>query len=261
MSDTHQDEVVDVHEDDVERERREARERAYQDVSLRAVELLANAQRAADEAVAEAQSYARDLEETAREQYRVILQRANEAARSTAVVSRPRRRGRRETAPTGRMPCRPPTRPRPPRPSSSTTCAPTPGSRTRSSGPSWVPSTTSSTSWPSWRRPVTSLLRRGRRPHDHGAARTPAGPPMQTLDLDGHEARSRRTGIRRADGRRAARGGAAAVARATVVVFGDAKAYERFMGAGACSSRPASSTRSGCRSRAGCSTLAAAPAT
>ena len=84
MSDTHQDEVVDVHEDDVERERREARERAYQDVSLRAVELLANAQRAADEAVAEAQSYARDLEETAREQYRVILQRANEAARSTA---------------------------------------------------------------------------------------------------------------------------------------------------------------------------------
>ena len=84
MSDTHQDEVVDVREDDVERERREARERAYQDVSLRAVELLANAQRAADEAVAEAQSYARDLEETAREQYRVILQRANEAARSTA---------------------------------------------------------------------------------------------------------------------------------------------------------------------------------
>jgi hypothetical protein len=84
VSDTHQDEVVDVHEDDYERERREARERAYQDVSLRAVELLANAQRAADEAVAEAQSYARDLEETAREQYRVILQRANEAARSTA---------------------------------------------------------------------------------------------------------------------------------------------------------------------------------
>ena len=84
MSDTHQDEVVDVHENDVERERREARERAYQDVSLRAVELLANAQRAADEAVAEAQSYARDLEETAREQYRVILQRANEAARSSA---------------------------------------------------------------------------------------------------------------------------------------------------------------------------------
>ena len=89
MSDTHQDEVVDVHEDDYERERREARERAYQDVSLRAVELLANAQRAADEAVAEAQSYARDLEETAREQYRVILQRANEAARSAAGSAPP----------------------------------------------------------------------------------------------------------------------------------------------------------------------------
>ena len=85
MSDTHQDEVVEAHEADYERERREARERAYQDVSLRAVELLANAQRAADEAVAEAQSYARDLEETAREQYRVILQRANEAARSGAA--------------------------------------------------------------------------------------------------------------------------------------------------------------------------------
>lgn len=84
MSDTHQDEVVDVREHDVERERREARERAYQDVSLRAVELLANAQRAADEAVAEAQSYARDLEESARDQYRVILQRANEAARSAS---------------------------------------------------------------------------------------------------------------------------------------------------------------------------------
>ena len=52
----------------------------FQDVSLRAVELLAKAQRAADEAVAEAQSYARDLEESAREQYRQILQRAQSAA-------------------------------------------------------------------------------------------------------------------------------------------------------------------------------------
>jgi hypothetical protein len=66
-----------------EPDRREARERAYQDVSLRAVELLAKAQKAADEAVAEAQSYARDLEETAREQYRHILQRAHEAARAS----------------------------------------------------------------------------------------------------------------------------------------------------------------------------------
>jgi hypothetical protein len=76
--------VVDAPEASGDRERREARERAYQDVSLRAVELLAKAQRAADEAVAEAQAYARDLEETAREQYRHILQRAHEAARGVA---------------------------------------------------------------------------------------------------------------------------------------------------------------------------------
>ncbi len=88
MSDTHHEtevgEVVDSPENPGDRERREARERAYQDVSLRAVELLAKAQRAADEAVAEAQAYARDLEETAREQYRHILQRAHEAARGAA---------------------------------------------------------------------------------------------------------------------------------------------------------------------------------
>jgi hypothetical protein len=81
VSDTQQEQVVEVDEN---RERREARERAYQDVSLRAVELLAKAQRAADEAVAEAQSYARDLEQTAREQYRHILQRAHEAAREAS---------------------------------------------------------------------------------------------------------------------------------------------------------------------------------
>ncbi|HET6966982.1 MAG TPA: hypothetical protein VFI44_01840 [Ornithinibacter sp.] len=84
MSDTQHDEAVHVAdmEDERDRERREARELAYQEVSLRAVELLASAQRAADEAVAEAQSYARDLEETAREQYRHILQRAHDAARA-----------------------------------------------------------------------------------------------------------------------------------------------------------------------------------
>lgn len=84
MSDTQHDEAVHVANPEAERdrERQEAREMAYQEVSLRAVELLASAQRAADEAVAEAQSYARDLEETAREQYRHILQRAHEAARA-----------------------------------------------------------------------------------------------------------------------------------------------------------------------------------
>ncbi len=59
------------------------------EVSLRAVELLAKAQRAADEAVAEAQSYARDLEESAREQYRQILQRAQSAAQDYSSASRP----------------------------------------------------------------------------------------------------------------------------------------------------------------------------
>ena len=168
MSDTHQDEVVDVHEDDYERERREARERAYQDVSLRAVELLANAQRAADEAVAEAQSYARDLEETAREQYRVILQRANEAARSTAgAAPAPTAESEEGVGPecTHHRRAQGEPLPRPLRPSSSTTSVPTLGLRTRSWGPSWAPSAPSSTSWPNWRRPVTSLLRRGQCGH------------------------------------------------------------------------------------------------
>lgn len=58
----------------------------YAEVSLRAVELLAKAQRAADEAVAEAQSYARDLEKSAREQYKQILQRAQSAAQQVATA-------------------------------------------------------------------------------------------------------------------------------------------------------------------------------
>ena len=61
-----------------------SQEDRYAEVSLRAVELLAKAQRAADEAVAEAQSYARDLEKSAREQYRQILQRAQTAAQQVA---------------------------------------------------------------------------------------------------------------------------------------------------------------------------------
>lgn len=72
-------------EHEMNRERQQAREQAYQDVSVRAVELLAKAQRAADEAVAQAQAYARDLEETAREQYRSILQRAQDSAREAAT--------------------------------------------------------------------------------------------------------------------------------------------------------------------------------
>lgn len=61
-----------------------SREDIYADVSLQAVEMLANAQRVADEAVAEAQAYARDLEASAREQYKQILQRAQSAATSVA---------------------------------------------------------------------------------------------------------------------------------------------------------------------------------
>lgn len=57
------------------------RESQYAEVSLRAVELLARAQRTADEAVAEAQAYARDLEASARAQYAEILHRAQVAAR------------------------------------------------------------------------------------------------------------------------------------------------------------------------------------
>ena len=67
-----------------EQDAAQAREEHFQDVSLRAVELLAKAQRAADEAVAEAQSYARDLEESAREQYQQILVRAQAAAQQLA---------------------------------------------------------------------------------------------------------------------------------------------------------------------------------
>ncbi len=56
----------------------------YAEVSLKAVELLAKAQRAADDAVAEAQAYARDLETSAREQYKQILLRAQAAAQQVA---------------------------------------------------------------------------------------------------------------------------------------------------------------------------------
>ena len=57
------------------------RDRQYTEVSLAAVELLARAQRTADEAVAEAQAYSRDLEASARAQYNEILHRAQVAAR------------------------------------------------------------------------------------------------------------------------------------------------------------------------------------
>jgi DivIVA domain-containing protein len=53
------------------------------EISVRAVSLLSRAQQSADNAVAEAEAYARDLVATAREQYREILQRAQETAAQT----------------------------------------------------------------------------------------------------------------------------------------------------------------------------------
>ncbi len=52
------------------------------EISSRAVLLLSSAQRIADDAVAEAESYARDLIETARTQYREIVERAQQVAHS-----------------------------------------------------------------------------------------------------------------------------------------------------------------------------------
>lgn len=63
---------------------------ARMEISVRAVELLSRAQQSADNAVAEAESYARDLVATARDQYRDILQRAHEsAAQSTRDLPGP----------------------------------------------------------------------------------------------------------------------------------------------------------------------------
>lgn len=54
------------------------------EISERAVELLTRAQKSADTAVAEAESYAKDLVATAREQYRDIIHRAEQSAAQTA---------------------------------------------------------------------------------------------------------------------------------------------------------------------------------
>jgi cell division initiation protein len=53
------------------------------EISVHAVELLSQAQQTADSCVAEAEQYARDLVEAARDQYRDILQRAQQAAASS----------------------------------------------------------------------------------------------------------------------------------------------------------------------------------
>src|SRR6478736_4558462 len=53
------------------------------EISSRAVLLLSSAQRIADDAVAEAESYAKDLIETARTQYREIIERAQQTAHTS----------------------------------------------------------------------------------------------------------------------------------------------------------------------------------
>ncbi len=115
-------------------ERQEARERAYQDVSLRAVELLANAQRAA----AWPSTRPSRTPATSRRPHG-----SSTASSSSGPTRRPARRpalhrlrwkGRRRTARAGREPDGNPRHPRPSRPSSSTTSAPTPGWRTHSRG-------------------------------------------------------------------------------------------------------------------------------
>lgn len=55
------------------------------EISAHAVSLLSQAQQAADNAVAEAERYARDMVLAARTQYQEILQRAQEAATETAA--------------------------------------------------------------------------------------------------------------------------------------------------------------------------------
>jgi hypothetical protein len=52
------------------------------EISSRAVLLLSNAQRIADDAVTEAEAYSKDLIETARKQYREIVERAQQVAHS-----------------------------------------------------------------------------------------------------------------------------------------------------------------------------------
>ena len=289
MSDTQHDEAVQVAdmEDEHDRDRREARELAYHEVSLRAVELLASAQRAADDAVAEAQSYARDLEETAREQYRHILQRAHDAARAatgeTAEDGEDGEDGEHAEAAgdcAGTAPSSS-TR-RPPRPVAGwagvswSTSAPTPGSRTRSSRRCSAPSPTSSTAWP------TSPTGRRRRPQTWplatvptvGSSHEPRRPTLPgTVQAATGRLRTRRrrlstraphhgslerTRRRRAAGRTHPRTGCVP-GRATVVGCSvTRRPTSGSWGAGACGSHRRSSTRWGCRSRSGCSTSAPA---
>lgn len=59
-------------------------ERGHQEIAVDAVGLLSQAQLIADRAIADAETYARDLMLAARSQYRIVLERAEESAKRAA---------------------------------------------------------------------------------------------------------------------------------------------------------------------------------
>lgn len=59
-------------------------ERGHKEIAVDAVGLLSQAQLIADKAIADAETYARDLMLAARSQYRIVLERAEESAKRTA---------------------------------------------------------------------------------------------------------------------------------------------------------------------------------
>src|SRR4029453_16195643 len=59
-------------------------ERGHKEIAVDAVGLLSQAQLIADKAIADAETYARDLMLAARSQYRIVLERAEQSARQVA---------------------------------------------------------------------------------------------------------------------------------------------------------------------------------
>lgn len=69
---------------DVAQLRDRMEDRGHQDIAIDAVGLLSQAQLIADKAIADAETYARDLMLAARAQYRIVLERAEESAKNAA---------------------------------------------------------------------------------------------------------------------------------------------------------------------------------
>ncbi|MEP6648827.1 MAG: DivIVA domain-containing protein [Lapillicoccus sp.] len=69
---------------DVAQLRDRLEDRGHAEIAIDAVGLLSQAQLIADKAIAEAESYARDLMLAARSQYRIVLERAEESAKEAA---------------------------------------------------------------------------------------------------------------------------------------------------------------------------------